>query len=363
MTERTSRRLGRKPLILIGLMLLSLVLLLPLIPYGFAQDAAQMDVPNPGTGLWREVRGGVVANTQTLGTDSGVLIDDAGQAWRSYRVEKLVPYSAMVLSAMIGIFLVYYLVRGKIRIEHGRSGRVIRRATSFEMAVHWTLAATFVLLGLTGLVLLYGRWVLIPVLGPQGFGATANVAKLIHDYLSPVFLVAVPVMFFVWLKDNLYNLKVDAKWFMRAGGYLGGAEPSSEKINAGQKTWYWTAVFTGIVLCVSGVIMLFPNYFQISREFMQDTHMFHTVAAIVVLAFFCVHLYLAAFGVEGALEAMTTGYVDENWAKQHHDLWYAEVKARGEIVDAASVAGAKKDAGPGHSRGSGRPGPDPVAPS
>lgn len=363
MIERTSRRRARKPLILGGLMLLSLVLLIPLIPYGFAEAPAAMDVPNPGTDLWRELRAGVGANTQARGTDSGVLIEDAGQAWRSYRMEKLVPYSAMVLSAMIGIFLVYYLVRGKIRIEAGRSGRLIRRATRFEMVVHWFVATTFVLLGITGLVLLYGRWVLIPVLGPEGFGATANVAKLIHDYVGLAFVVAVPLMFIVWLKDNLYNLKVDAKWFLRAGGYLGGKEPSAEKINAGQKTWYWTAVLTGIVLCVSGLIMDFPNIFQQGREFMQQTHLFHTVAAVIVLAFFCVHVYLAAFGVEGALEAMTTGYVDENWAKQHHDLWYESVKERGEIVDAASIAAAPKAAGSGQSKGSGRADPDPVAPS
>lgn len=346
MTATSSRRRGSKNLIVFSLMLISLLLLVPLIPYGFTDASAAIEVPNPGSDLWREVRGGTAANTQALGTDSGVLIDDAGQAWRNYRVEKLVPYSAMVLSAMIGVFILYYLIRGKIRIEHGRSGRVIRRQSNFEIAAHWFVAATFVLLGLTGLVLLYGRWVLIPVLGPEGFGATANVAKIIHDYVGPAFVVAVPLMFFVWLKDNIYNLKVDGKWFLRAGGYLGGAEPSAEKINAGQKTWFWTAVLTGIVLCVSGLILLFPNYFQISREFMMGSHLFHTIASVIVLAFFFVHVYLAAFGVEGALEAMTTGYVDENWAKQHHDLWYAEVKERGDILDPSSIGGDRSAKGP-----------------
>jgi formate dehydrogenase subunit gamma len=286
--------------------------------------------------MWRELRAGVDATTQARGADTGVLITDKGEAWRNYRVEKLVPYSAIVLGAMIGIWVLYYLVRGKIRIEHGRSGRRIRRSTTFEIVVHWFVAITFVALGLTGLVLLYGRWVLIPVLGGEGFGATAQVAKWIHDYVGLAFVVAVPLMFVTFLKDNLYNLKVDGKWFLRAGGYLGGPEPSSEKINAGQKTWFWTAIIAGAVLCGSGLIMFFPNILQESREFMQNAHLLHTVAAVVVLAFFTVHLYLASVGVEGALEAMTTGYVDENWAKQHHDLWYAEVKERGEIVDAPS---------------------------
>ena len=337
MTATPSRRRSRKHLVIFSLMLISLLLLVPLIPYGFTDASAAIEVPNPGSDLWRAVRGGAAANTQALGTDSGVLIDDAGQAWRNYRVEKLVPYSAMVLSAMIGIFVLYYLIRGKIPIEHGRSRRVMRGQVSFQTAVPGCVADTSVLLALTGLVLLYGRWVLIPVLGPEGFGATANIAKVIHDYVGPAFVLAVPLMFFVWLKDNIFNLKVDGMWFLRAGGYLGGKEPSAQKINAGQKSWYWTAVLTGIVLCVSGVIMLFPNYFQISREFMMGSHLFHTIASVIVIAFFFVHVYLAAFGVEGALEAMTTGYVDENWAKQHHDLWYAEVKERGEILDGSSV--------------------------
>jgi formate dehydrogenase subunit gamma len=257
--------------------------------------------------------------------DSGVLISDTGEQWRRYRMEQLAPYGAAVLGAMLGIFVLYYLFKGKIRIEEGRSGRVVRRYTGAEMAVHWILATTFVLLTLSGLILLYGRWVLIPLLGPEGFSITATICKNVHNYVGLLFAAIVPVAFFLYLKDSLFNLRVDGKWFARAGGYFGGGEPDSEKVNAGQKLWYWVAMLGGLVLVVSGLVLDFPN-FQQGREFLQGAHFIHTIAAIGVIAFFFVHLYLATIGVEGALESMVNGHVDLNWAKQHHSLWYAKIK-------------------------------------
>ncbi len=314
-------------------LLLLLSLSLPLIPYALAYLEGQSGtVPNPGTELWRELRGATEGVTQVEGVDAGVLIDDAGEQWRRYRMEQLAPYGALVLGGMIGIFVLYYLIRGKIRIEEGRSGQRIRRYTGAEMGVHWILATTFVILTLSGLILLYGRWVLIPLLGPEGFSATATASKILHNYVGLLFAAIVPIAFFLYLKDSLFNLKVDGQWFRRAGGYFGGKEPSSEKVNAGQKMWYWVAMLGGLVLIVSGLVLDFPN-FQQGRAWLQYAHVIHTIAAIGVIAFFAVHLYLATVGVEGALESMIDGHVDANWARQHHDLWYEKVKAQaGESV-------------------------------
>jgi formate dehydrogenase subunit gamma len=313
------------------LSLLVLTLVLPLIPYAVAElgDTAGK-VVNPGAELWREVRQrdqSVVGSTQVQGVDSGVLIQQTGERWRQYRMQQLAPYGAILLGAVVGIFVVYYLVRGKIRIAAGRSGELVRRYTTPEMTVHWIMAITFVLLTVSGLILLYGRWLLIPLLGPTGFSATAAVCKLLHNYVGLLFTAIIPIAFFLYLKDSLFNLKVDSKWFMRAGGYLGGEEPSSEKVNAGQKAWYWVAMLGGFVLIASGLFLDFPNIFQQGREWLQGAHVIHTLAAIGVIAFFIVHLYLATVGVEGAFESMVTGHVDANWARQHHDLWYEELQA------------------------------------
>lgn len=327
---------NRRRVLKAAVLMLTIVLVLPLIPYAIGQASGPISVPNPGTDLWRELRGAYRGTSQVQGVDAGVLITDRGEMWRQYRIGQLAPYGAVILGGMIGIFVLYRLIRGKIRIEEGRSGRLIRRYSNTEMTVHWILAITFVTLALTGLILLYGRWVLIPLLGPAGFSVTANIAKNVHNYIGLLFTAIVPIAFFLYLKDSLFNLKVDSKWFMRAGGYLGGPEPSSEKVNAGQKVWYWVAMLGGTVLVVTGLILDFPN-FQQGREIMQWSHLLHTIASIGVVAFFFVHLYLATVGVEGALESMINGHVDANWAKQHHDLWYAEVKDS--AVDEASVKG------------------------
>ena len=327
-TTTQSGERHRRLIIWSALSLFVLALLLPLIPYAVAYVNPETGgVPNPGADLWRTVREGQVGTTQVQGVDTGVLISEYGERWRQYRMQQLAPWGAVVLGAMVGIFIVYYLVRGKIRIEDGRSGKRVRRYTTTEMTVHWILASTFVLLALSGLILLYGRWLLIPLLGASGFSVTATVCKLLHNYVGLLFAAIVPIAFFLYLKDSLLNLKVDGRWFMRAGGYFGGEEPSSEKVNAGQKMWYWVAMLGGIVLITSGLLLDFTNFFQQGREWLQGAHVVHTIASIGVIAFFIVHLYLATVGVEGALESMLDGHVDANWAKQHHDLWYQELQA------------------------------------
>ncbi|MGB5259068.1 MAG: formate dehydrogenase subunit gamma [Gammaproteobacteria bacterium] len=323
---------------LLSLLALILVLILPLIPYAVAERAdTAAKVVNPGAELWRDVRQldrSVTGTTQVKGVETGILINVSGEAWRNYRMEQLAPLGAIVLGAMVGIFVIYYLVRGKIRIHEGRSGELVRRYTTTEMTVHWVMAITFVTLALSGLILLYGRWLLIPLLGPSGFSVTAAACKLLHNYVGLLFAAIIPVAFFLYMKDSLFNLKVDGQWFRRAGGYFGGEEPSSEKVNAGQKMWYWVAMLGGFVLIVSGLFLDFPNLLLQGREWLQGAHVIHTLAAIGVTAFFIVHLYLATVGVEGALESMVNGHVDANWAKQHHDLWYKELQAGGQGTSA-----------------------------
>jgi len=239
----------------------------------------------------------------------------------------LTPLSALIYAAVIGAFVLYFLVRGRIRIDGNRSGDTMPRSTKAARYIHWFTAVIFVLLTLTGLILLYGRWVLIPVLGAEGFSATAIACKNIHNYIGPLFLVAVVLLFLVFVRDSLFNIKVDTKWFLKAGGYLGGSHPSSEKFNAGQKAWFWVAILGGLVLALSGLVLDFANYGQ-GRILMQDAHIIHSISSVLVIAFFFVHIYLASIGIEGALEGMTSGTVDTNWTKQHHDLWYEEMKGQ-----------------------------------
>ena len=313
--------------------LLASIILVPLIPYTIAavkENMAKEGIsnPNPGAQFWNDVRQrdkAVVGSTQMKGVDAGILISKEGEDWRQFRMQQFVPSSAVVYGVILGLFVIYYLVRGKIRIEGARSGKVIQRSTKAERYIHWFTAVVFVLLTVTGLVILYGRWVLIPVFGPEGFSTTAALSKNVHNYLGPLFLICLVAMFFGFIRDSLFNFKVDMQWFLKAGGYLGGHHPSSEKYNAGQKAWFWVAILGGLVLVGSGLVLDFANYGQ-GRMVMQDAHVIHSISSLVVIAFFFVHLYLATIGVEGSFDAMVSGNVPEEFAKQHHDLWYKEVK-------------------------------------
>lgn len=331
-----------RPLLWLTLLLLALTLVAPLVPYALAYVPGAGGVPNPGAELWSEVRQGMPGQTQIQGTDAATLISAGGEQWRQYRMQQLAPYSAMIFAGLIGLFALYYLIHGRIRIKAGRSGRLIPRYTAVDRWIHWFMAVVFVVLMLTGVVLLYGRWVLIPWLGPEGFSVTAQFCKSAHNLTGLLFPLAVLLVFFAYLREAVFKFKVDMTWFLRAGGYLGGKHPSSGKINAGQKAWYWTVVLGGALLCVTGLALDFPDFVQ-SRELLRDAYQLHTLIAVFVIAFFFVHIYLGAIGMEGSLEAMTNGHVDANWAKEQHDLWYEEVSGR--IEGVPSEAGGSAAAG------------------
>ncbi len=321
----------RQPLMIILLMVLSAGVL------NTAQAAPERGVVvvSPAGDLWREVRqrqgempAQLVGSTQVKGMETGVLIRSAGQEWRQFRMEKLVPYSMTLLGLAIIALAAFRVIRGKIVVAEGMSGVKISRFTSFQRTVHWVVAGLFILLALTGTLLTFGRTGLVPVIGNEAFGSLAYVSKLIHDYAGPLFGLSLLVMIVTYMKDNIPN-DTDINWFMKLGGFF-GHHASSGRYNGGEKAWYWVVVVVGIVVVGSGLVLDFPNFGQ-TRELMSDAHMLHSISAILILAASLGHIYMATVGTEGALETMTSGYCDENWAKEHHDLWYQEMKAAGKV--------------------------------
>jgi formate dehydrogenase subunit gamma len=326
--------------------LLALTLLLPLIPYAVAYVSPEAGgVPNPGTELWRAVRSGDVGTTQVQGVDTGVLINEYGERWRHFRMNQLVPLGAMLMGSVLALIVLFFLVRGPLRIQGGPSGKKIRRFTVFERTAHWFTVSLFWLLALTGLILLYGRFVLIPVLGPEGFGLTASACKEAHNLFGPMFLVAILILFVTFVKDNIYA-RGDMTWLLKGGGMLGGGHVSAGRFNAGEKIWFWIAILGGLVLSGSGLVLVMSVFGQ-GREVMEIAHVLHGIAAIAVITVSFGHIYLGTAGVEGTLGSMTNGYVDEAWAKSHHDRWYAEVKAAEGGADETETAGGAAESGTG----------------
>lgn len=330
MSDKKQSRIRRHRKVAYSLLsLLVLTLVLPLIPYAAAEkDETAGKVFNPGTELWRDVRQRdrvLVGSTQMKGVDAGVLINEYGETWRHFRMQQLVPYGAALMGVVLSVILLFYLLRGPLRLQEEPSGNKIERFTVFERTVHWFTVAIFWLLALTGLILLYGRFVLIPILGADGFGITASACKEAHNLFGPTFLVALILLFLTFVKDNIYA-RGDMLWLLKGGGMLGGGHVSAGRFNAGEKIWFWIAVLGGLVLSITGLILDFSIFGQ-GREIMGLSHVLHGIAALIVISVSFGHIYLGTAGVEGTLGSMTTGYVDEAWAKSHHDRWYAEVKA------------------------------------
>lgn len=346
-----------KNCLLTAMMVIGLCALLVTSPGASASERPQhRDVPdisdtstphgnNAMTDMWRDIRMGQPSSVTAPGKSGDILIQSEGTLWQVRRSVLLVNYGAMVLIGVIAIIALYFLVRGRIKIGGGRTGLVIPRFTLIQRVVHWSVAFLVVLLSVSGLVLLVGREALIPIIGTQAFSIAASASMQGHNLFGPLLIPALIAMFVTFVRGNGYRL-VDVKWLFKAGGFFGG-HASSYKYNLGEKTWFWWAMALGIVLCVSGVAMLFPEITP-GRAFLQIANLAHAAAAIGIIAFAIGHIYLGTIGMEGALEGMTKGTVDTNWAKEHHDLWHDEHldTATDDTVRAEVTAAAQGDALP-----------------
>lgn len=257
-------------------------------------------------------------------TKSYVLEHPAGREWREYRTLWLKWIAGVAILGILALLTLYYLWHGSMRIRAGRSGRKILRFSAFERFVHWLTGVTFVILGVTGLNITFGRALILPWMGPQAFSAWTAWGKFAHNYVSFAFTTGAILMFFMWVARNIPT-KADVEWFMHGGGMFGGEEPPAHKFNGGEKLIFWLALAGSAGVSVSGYILLFPFYGTniTSMELAQVAH--STIAVLYIAAMF-VHFYMGTIGVEGAFEAMVDGMVDVSWAKERHLLWYEEEK-------------------------------------
>jgi formate dehydrogenase subunit gamma len=257
---------------------------------------------------------------------ASVLIQPAGRQWDYFHEVILHWLGAIVILGMIVLLALAYLVIGRIRISSGRSGRKVRRFTGFERFSHWLTAVSFVLLGLTGLNITFGKLVLLPVIGPEAFSAFAQNAKYVHNFVSFSFVVGLVLIVALWIKDNIPG-RVDIDWVKQGGGFIKSKHAPAGRFNAGEKLVFWFALGAGVAVIVSGYLLLFPFYLT-NIAGMQIAQVVHAVVAVLFVAVILAHIYIGTLGMEGAFEAMGTGEVDLNWAKEHHDRWLADKLAK-----------------------------------
>jgi len=294
------------------------------------QNANPKEDVNPRSEYWRQVRDSDKGYTTGIGPERGVLIQSQGQVWREIRNGPVMTWGAWGIALIVLAIGVFHIVFGGAKLE-SRSGRTIVRWTGFDRFLHWSVAVLFIILALTGLSLLFGRSVLIPLLGLDGFGTWAAFCKAVHNYLSPFFIVGLVLMLLTWIGQNIWR-SYDLQWLKEGGGYFRKTHPPAGFANAGEKIWFWLLFVFGIALIVSGLLLLTPN-FDWTRNANQISNVVHGVSSLVLIGFVFGHIYLGTLGNEGSFEGMWTGRVDENWAKQHHSVWYAHLQEEGSAPD------------------------------
>ena len=343
-TQRVTVKSRRRRRVAIITILGSLVLAmgLPLTGYlaneagllqtAWAQESADEEAVNPRAEYWRAVRQGTEGYSAVPGAEAGVLIQNGGENWRNVRNGPVSFLGGSFIIAILIALLAKHIIKGKDKLET-RTGRTVTRWSAFERVMHWYVAISFIVLAITGLSLIFGRTLLIPLLGKEGFAAWAQLAKPVHDYLSLPFAAGLVVLLFMWIGRNAPK-SYDLDWLKSLGGAIGDGHPSAGFFNAGEKVFYWLVFVFGITMTVSGFFLLFPNLGTI-RETMQLWHIVHLCSGLFMIGVALGHMYIGSIGTEGVLEGMVHGDVDEGFAKQHHNLWYEEVKGTASTPESA----------------------------
>jgi formate dehydrogenase subunit gamma len=277
--------------------------------------------------LLNALRGGTVDGRVSIPDQkSGTLIQPGGRDWRQFHEVTLRWIGAIAILGTLILLVVFYLIRGQVKLESGFSGRRVVRFNAFERFVHWLTATCFIVLALSGLNITFGKVLLLPLIGESAFAAWSQWAKYAHNYLSFPFTIGVLVIFLMWIGGNIPN-KVDVEWIKRGGGIVGHDHPPAYRFNAGQKGIYWAQVLGGGLIAVTGYLLMFPFY-ATDIQGMQLAQTLHGIAALLFVAIMLAHIYIGTIGMEGAFDAMGEGTVDVNWAKEHHALWLEQEMAR-----------------------------------
>ena len=254
-----------------------------------------------------------------------ILIQPAGRTWDYFHEVILHWLGAIVIVGMIAILAIAYLIMGRIRISKGRSGIKIPRFNGFERFSHWLTAVSFVVLGLTGLNITFGKILLLPLIGPDDFSEFAQAAKYVHNFVSFSFVAGLILVVALWIRDNIPR-QVDITWLKEGGGFIKSKHPPAGRFNAGEKLVFWFALGAGAAVIVSGYLLMFPFYVT-DIAGMQIAQIVHAVVAVFFVAVILAHIYIGTLGMEGAFEAMAEGTVDLNWAREHHSIWFEEQMA------------------------------------
>jgi formate dehydrogenase subunit gamma len=222
----------------------------------------------------------------------------------------------LILLAIPVVFILHYIFIGPKQFAH--SGEQVLVFTKLNRIIHWVTAISFLLLVLSGVIMIFGKYF--------GGGAFVRAVRYTH---APVALIFTPfglIMFFMWLRDMLLE-SGDITWFMKFGGYLSKKDETMPvgKFNPGQKIWFWLGTLGGFIMAYTGYYMF---YFSTGVDNLRICAITHNILGMTLVAMFLVHLYMSLFAIKGSLISMLTGYKGEHELKVMHYKYYQKVRGK-----------------------------------
>ena len=296
--------------------------------YAEEQTILQTEKNNPDPGFGSASSGKVHIDRHYLGqygsTEGTVILQRGGNTWRLLRNGPIATVSGFLLLATPLLILGVYLGMRPAAAAPHQAGQRIERFNRWQRWVHWATAYSFLALAFTGVLILFGKKVLLPWMGHDVFYFVAMLSKLIHNFVGPLFIVCSILMFVTYVRHNVF-VRRDWQWIKGAGGLLSKKEIPAGYFNAGEKVWFWGGVvLLGLLMSATGLVLDFVNFGQ-TRYVLQIADYLHLAGATLYMIAAMGHIYLGTLGSPGAYQGMREGTVDANWAKANHELWYDEV--------------------------------------
>lgn len=296
--------------------------------YPEEQTIQQTEQYDPATGFFDSASGKVHMDRHYLGPyaepEGTVLLQRGGNTWRILRNGPIAMATGVLLLVTPLLIFGFYFGVGPSTPNEAPSGRRIERFSRWQRLVHWWTAYSFLALAFTGLIIMFGKKVLLPLLGHNAFAWVAIISKYIHNFVGPLFILCSVVMVITFFKNNFFR-RWDWPWLKQLGGLVNHKHPDAGYFNAGEKIWFWGAVvLLGLLMSATGLVLDFTNFGQ-TRYILQIADYLHIAGATLYIFGAMGHIYLGTLGTPGAYEAMKHGTVDATWAKAHHRLWYEDV--------------------------------------
>ena len=260
-----------------------------------------------------------------------LILQRGGNTWRTVRNGPIAIIAGVLLLVVPLLIFGFYQVVGPAA-QPADSGRRVQRFTDWDRVVHWATALAFLILAASGVIVLFGKKLLLPLVGHSVFYWLAMISKFAHNFVGPLFIVCSIAMFVTFLRKNFFR-RWDWQWLKKGGGLISGEHIPAGFFNAGEKLWFWGGVvLLGLLMSATGLLLDFPyfkeigSHFAITRYLLQVADYLHVLGATLYIVASMGHIYIGSWGTPGTYHGMRHGDVDAAWAQSHHQIWYDEIQ-------------------------------------